>query len=290
MVKFLLYSFILCLSLKASAAAWQLKPGQSELITSYEHKTLTTFYTDPKTKQNAIYGTYSFDVYNIFYQKGINEDYTLGINTKWYNYTAVNSNTDGNNNQNLDDSLLLKNAPSEDFVYFNEDMNYLGDYFSNTENKPLDTKFFLQKALLSKDHSVISIQPGVKFYGSSWDKALELKFLLGHSFKLGPNYSFINIETGVSRNTYRFLEDTENNTTFILDSTLGIGISENNTLMIKNYYKYNGEKNLEESIGEVSLIYRYNQYISWQNGYSTNLNERGIYISESYITGLWLKF
>lgn len=291
MVKFLLYSLLfLLISTFAQAAAWLQDKGKSEMITSYENETLTTYYTDPKTDKNSIYRVYSFDLYNIFYQYGATEDLTLGASTKWYNYNGYSSGVPANNYAESNNSLLLKNAPSEDLVFFAEGESYLNDYYSNTENKPLDTKVFAQTGLWSNDHSTLSIQPSIQFYNYNWNKALELRLLYGHSFKLGKQYSYINIETALNRDTYRFFAKNEDDTTFGLDLTLGLGVTEKNTIMLQYFSKYNGEKQIEVNTGEVSLLFKYNEYLSWQNGYSTNLNDRKEYVTENYITGLWFKF
>lgn len=290
MEKFLLCSLVLLVGISAEAAAWLHDKGKSEFITSYENKTLTTYYTDSQTNQASIYRVYSFDLYNIFYQYGLTEDLNIGASTKWYNYKGFISGVTANNYAESNNSLLLRNAPSEDLVFLAETESYLNDYYRNTENKPLDTKVFIQKSLWTNDHSILSIQPSVQFYNYTWDKALELRLLYGYSFKLGPEYSYINIETALNRETYEFFVKNEDDTTFALDLTLGLGVTENNTLILQSFYKYNGDKQIKENIGEVSLAHKFNQYITWQNGYSTNLNDRNEYISESFITSILLKF
>jgi len=290
MERFLLYSFIIFSAMAAQAAAWLLDKGKSEFIPSYENKTLTTYFTDQETGQNSVYRVYSFDFYNIFYQYGFSNDLNFGLSTKWYNYKGFSSGVPANNYAETQDSLLLRNAPSEDLIYFAETENYLSDYYSNTENKPLDSKVFIQQGLWEDNNSVLSIQPSVQFYNYNWNKALELRLLYGYNFRFWSRDNYINIEAALNRETYEFFSKDENNTTFAFDSTLGLGITENNTIMLQSFYKYNGNKNIDETTGEISLVHKFSPNITWQNGYSTNLNNRKDYISESFLTSIWIKF
>jgi hypothetical protein len=290
MVKLLVYSISLLISSTSLAAAWLQAANESELITQYETKTLTTYYTDPATNNNTNSRVFSFDIYSIFYQYGLNKDLTLGFKTSWYNYKGFKGDNYSKNNY-TNDSLLLKNAPSEEYVFFSENKIMLDDHYRQSENKPSDTNFFAQSELWSNDNSILSIQPSIQFYNVNFDKALELRLLYGYNFQLlEDQYSYINIETAANRRTKEFFVEDINNTTINLDLTFGLKLTKKNTIMFQSFYQYNGGSTLEENIGQVSLVFQYNQYVTWQTGYSTNLINRKQYISDSVITGLWLKF
>lgn len=290
MVKLLIFSILLIIGNEALAAAWLQKPGKSELITLFESQTLTTYFKDPQDTSTNNSRNFYFENYNVLYQYGLNEDFTVGMNSKWYNYKGFTEVGYGDDYSN--DSLLLKNAPSEEYVFFSEEELSLDGTYKQNENKPLESSFFFRKSLWQYEETILSVQPALQFYNQEFDKALELRFLYGQSFKFLKNYSYVNVEAAAGRRTRAFLAEDINNTTFNIDLTLGIGVSKRNTIMLQSFYKFNRALygNEYSNIGQVSLVFKYNEYFAWQSGYSTNLNDRKNYISESITTGVWLNF
>lgn len=287
MVRLLIYSICLLISSTALSGAWLQEPGKSELISQYEHQKITTNYTSPLKKQPPVNKTSSFDIYNILLQYGFNEKLTLGFETKWYNYNgSINLNSNYNNN------ILLKNSPEQNYNFFDEHETRNKNIHKRLENSPLETRFFAQTELYSSENSVFSIQPSINFYTNSLDKALELRALYGYNFKLGSKHSYFNCELAAIRNTHQFTSKNIDSTTLKLDFTLGFSLKRNHTIMLQNFYYYNHGLygNNYSSVGQASWLYHYNKNLSWQTGYATNFTNRNQYISQSVITGIWLKF
>ena len=293
MVKSLVYRLapILILALLSDvtlAGAWLQEGGRSELITEYRKNNLTSFYLDPVKKEQHKSKQFFLEHYNLYYQHGLSDDLTLGLEAKWYNYQGYQQFYPLANNK----SILLKNRPTESYNFFHQYELMLDDGYKLFENDILETKIFSQTKLWSNDNSILSIQPGLGFYKKNSDKALEFKALYGYNFKLGPEYSYLNIEIGTNRSTAKFFTQAEQKNIGQLDLTLGLATTKKHIIMLQLFSKFNIDEYKEENshIIQSSLLYKYNQYIWLQTGYSTNLNRRKHYIEESVMTSLWIKF
>ena len=275
MVRLLVYSLWIFISSISSASAWLQPPRKSELITKYEYKTIIPNQNSPP---------FSFNIYDVFYQYGLNEKITIGLKTQGYNY--ISSNLANYNNRS---KYYIDN---DEDAFTEETESTLYNHYKKSENIPLETKILAQTKIYSKQNSILSIQPSIIFHSQYLDKELELRGLYGYNFKLGSEYSYINIEIAGSRRTYKFFAEEADTTSFKLDLTFALALNKKHTAMFQSFYIYNKALygNNYYNSGEVSWLYKYNEYLTWQTGYATNFTHREQYISQSVITGLWLKF
>ncbi len=263
-----IFSVVLLKSV-AEAGAWLQEKGRSELITKYEYQTLSTYFTDPSTNSRYNSKTFFFEMYNLYYQFGLNEKITIGLDEKWFNYLDYNQ---------------YYFEESEAYSNFEENELKLDSHYKKFENRPYSTKLFAQSSIWSGDNSVISIRPAVESYNTSYDQAFEIALLYGKSFKLGKEYSYVNLEYSVARNPDDVTEK--------LEATLGIAVHAKHTALIQIFcYRNVGilrDQNVD--LGQFSWQIKYNDYFSLQTGYATNLNRRNEYISNAIITGFIFKF
>ena len=111
--------------------------------------------------------------------------------------------------------------------------------------------------------------------------------LYGYNFDLFSKQHYINAEA-----SYAKLFDYDNDLGQILhlDLALGVSVTKKNTAIFQSLNWYDPESKRYCNMGQVSWLYKYNDTISWETGYSTNLSRRNEVITESFITGIWLKF
>ncbi len=261
----------------AFAGAWMKKKGESELDFKYEYKTLLTYYDD-LNGQKYPSKIYEFDIYSLYYQYGTGENMNLIIEEKWFNYKGYK------------DTYLGKE--SESYNFFNQTELTQDNHYRKFENNPYESKFLLQTSLWSSESSIISIQSGLDFYNNNLDRALQINLLYGHSFKLGKEYSYINIEAGIEENTSDSTTYEAQDTYLRLEATLGLTITPKQTLLLQLYNSNSSGifRDQNVNLGQISWVYKYNQNISWQTGYSTNLTKRDKYKTMSIITGIMFKF
>lgn len=253
----------------AKAGAWLQEKGKSELITKYEYQTLSTYFTDPGTNIRYNSKTFFIEMYNIYYQFGFKENFTIGIDEKWFNYLDYN--------QYYFDQNDAYNS-------FEENELKLDSHYKKYENRPYSTKLFAQSYVWSNGASVISIRPAVESYNRTKDQSFEISLLYGGNFRLGKEYSYLNLEYGVARNSDDVTEK--------LEATLGIRVNESHTALLQIFcYKNIGIlRDQDADLGQFSWQIKYNDYLSLQTGYSTNLTRRKEFITHSIITGLIFKF
>ncbi len=245
MVKLLVYSLWIFISSISSASAWLQPPRKSELISKYEYKTII-----PSNNSLPI----SFNIYDVLYQYGFNEKLTIGLKTRGYNYNSAKSANYNNSNYYVDDND----------VFAEESELMIHDSYQKFENTPLETKIFAQTKLWSDQNSILSIQPSVSLCTQYLDKQLELRILYGYNFKLGSEYSYINIELAANRRTYKFLADEIDTTAVKLDLTFALALNKKHTAMFQSFYYHNNAlygSNYYNS-GEVSWLYKYNEHLS----------------------------
>lgn len=276
------YNFILLfLSLfcfEAQAGAWLKQKGESDLSFQYEYKTLFTYYHDQEG-QKHLAKIYFFDLYSLYYQYGLKENINLIIEEKWYNYqSGIN---------------IYKGDDSESYNLYQQSQLMYEDNYRKFENNPFESRFLVQTSLWSSENAIISFQPGVEFYNNNLDRAVEMNLLYGHAFKLGKEYSFINIEFGVGENTStsKYYNEAKH-TQMKLEATIGLAVTSKNMLLLQlfNSNKVGIFRDQKITTGQISWRYKYNESLSWQTGYSSNLTKRDQFRAESIITGITLKF
>ncbi|MEK6734117.1 MAG: hypothetical protein AABY27_03325 [Pseudomonadota bacterium] len=255
--------FIFIFSNNSYAGAWVKNKGESEFIFKFEKNILSDFY------ENKISKIFISDFYSSFYEYGITDKVTFGIEEKWFNYKSYEENYTDN---------------SESYNNFESNELYLDSHFKKFENKPYETKLYLKTPIWKNDNSIFSVKFGPEIYNNDIDKALNLSLLYGYSFLLGKEYSYINIEYEI--------KDNSNTISSKLETSLGISITSKLSFLLQYYgYKNIGiNRNQDIDKGEISTIWKFNDKISWQTGYSTNITKRKEYIVEAYITGISIKF
>lgn len=265
------------LSGNAYGGAWLKKAKESELNVQYEYKTLLNYYTKAADNTKYLSKAFVIELYQIHYQYGINDNLTLVVEEKWYNYKNYQS-------VNHDDG--------EEYNFYHQTELMFNNNYKKFENNPYETKIHLQAALWSNENSILSIKPGFELYNNKLDKALEISALYGYSFKLGKQYSYINIEMGVGKNVNKLLSDGLDTITSKIDISLGIALTKKHTAIFQSFNHKNIGifRNQNSHIGQISMQYQYNKNIAWQSGYSTNLTNRDKYITESIISGITIKF
>lgn len=257
----------------SSAGAWLMKPGASELIATHEYKILTNFYQDQGQKYLA--NIYHFSVYDLFYQYGLNDKWTIGMQTQWFDY-KFNENT-------------YQEEETLNYNIFAANQSALNKDYKLNENKPYSSKFFAQTCLWQYQDTLLSIQPNVRFFTSKYHKSAGVIWSLGHSFQMGIKTGFINIEAGA---------DLSHGASQTLDATIGYWLNSRNMLMIQSFNHLNTKFyhpeffNNEEYHNDlrISYIHKYSKSTTTQVGYSTNTTQRKNYISHSIITGIAIKF
>ncbi len=255
------------------AGAWLQKPKNSEFILQQEYKFLTTYYTKTLSSEPILSKAYIFEIYDAFYQYGINDKLTIGVQTKWFNYNGYIEH-------------YTEDTPEYDFFEANE--LTLDAEYKEHEKNPFETKFFVQTSLWSNKNSIISFQPNISLYTSKLRKSIGASLLYGYSFKIGKRKAFINLEAGIDASHYISTK---------YEATLGYDLTKKYAVMLQSFNRENTKFYHPDTIEEeyyndakASLIYKYNKFISLQTGYSTNISQRNIYSSDSFITSIIIKF
>ena len=133
---------ILFISDIALADAWLKKKGESELNITFEDKVLFSYYKDYADDNAYLSKAFSFEIYGLYYQYGLTDKINLIVEEKWFNYKGY---AESNNNSSFSQEYGLM----------------LDDHYKKFENKPYETKLFIQTSIWSDDNSIISIQPGI---------------------------------------------------------------------------------------------------------------------------------
>ena len=275
MAKLFSYSFLLSIiilfSNNAFAGAWLKKKGESELDFKYENKVLLNYYNNPVDNSTYLSKAFILDLYSLYYQYGINDKLTLVLEEKWFNYKA---------------KIGAYEEDSESYNFYHENEMMLYDHFQKFENNPYITKIALQTSLWQNDSSIISIKPGFGLYNNTLDKTMELSLLYGYSFKLGAQYSYINLEYSIEQDIRDVKYFDSENVFSKFEATLGLAMTPKHTAI----FKLLDDRGHDTKIGQFAWQYQYNQSVAWQTGYSTNLTNRNKYIVESIITSIVMKF
>lgn len=296
-VKLLAYSVCLLKNDISFAGAWLQPKGESELIFQIENKELFSFYKNAIDYENTDSSKYVFQCYDLFYQYGVKKNLTIGFDAKWYNYESQLKDY-----SNLDQSILLKNNDSR-AQYQIEQQYYIDSHYKLYEQSLAEYKFFIQTELWSNEESVISISPSLGGFASNKVNMVGVTLLYGQNFKLVGIPSYINIEVGADNIFDSSLVDSNSvdSMKITIDYTLGMHVSKKQMLLIQSLnstdplqaLKNSGDSSANRefsNIGKISWVYKYNKHVSWQTGYSTNLTNRDQYITNSVVTGLWLRF
>jgi len=277
MAKSSIYKIIpLCLiSDIASAGAWLQPEGKFEIITQFEHNSLHYNDTDYKANINAKAKEFGLHFYDLLIQYGANKNATIGTKFRWFDYKG-----------------FAEYYP-EDYDNFNyaKQIAYSeNNYYQESENHLLKADFFLQNELWSNDHSIFSVQTNFTIYPNNIDTryaAIGVKLLYGQNFSFINKDHYINIELGFDR----ILDELTNRNKMVnLGLTLGIRATKKITAIFQTFSDFYLASRENYHIGQFSLVYHYSKNLSWQTGYSTNLNKRNSYVTQSYITGIWIKF
>ena len=249
-----------------------MKPGSSEFITTHEYKILANFYQDSNQTYPA--NIYHFSVYDLFYQYGLNDKWTIGMQTQWFDYKF---------NENI---YQEEETPS--YNIFAANQSALNKDYKLNENKPYSSKFFVQTCLWQYEDTVLSIQPNIRFFTHKYRKSAGVIWSLGQNFQTGTKTGFINIEAGA---------DLSYNASQTVDVTLGYWINSRNMLMTQLFNRLNTKFYKPEYFEEeyyndlrISYIHKHSKSVYTQVGYSTNTTQRKNYISHSVITGITIKF
>jgi hypothetical protein len=252
----------------AHAGAWLQKKGRSEIIAQYEHETFSNFYHIPQDKDDYLSKEFVSQKYSVFYQYGLKDDITIGFDMKWFNYQSYQQYYSENN---------------ESYNFFHESELTMDNHYKKFENNPYETKVFLQKELWSNEDAVFSIQPSFELYNNVYDKAVGIAGLYGYGFDWGKRHNYLNLEAGIVQYDEGLAEK--------IEVTLGFEVIPENTLMLKFLLRNNVGKDFDQytETGQFSWLYKYNDHISWQTGYSTNIAHRHKYIVNSVITAIWIK-
>jgi hypothetical protein len=268
---------LVLLKCNAYAGAWLKKAKGSELNAQYEYKTLLNYYTKASDNTKYLSKAFILELYQVHYQYGINDKFTLVVEEKWYNYKNY---------------LSAHRDASEEYNFYHQTELMFNNNYRKFENNPYETKLGLQTALWSNENSILSIKPGFELYNNKLDKAIEIVALYGYSFKLGKQYSYINLEIGIGKNVNKLFSSGLDMLTSKIDISLGIALTKKHTAIFQSFNHKNIGifRNQNSHMGQFSWQYQYNKNISWQSGYSTNLTNRDKYINESVISGITIKF
>lgn len=296
-VKLLVCSVCLLKNNISFAGAWMQPKGASEIIFQVENKELFTFYKNAIDHENTDSSLYVFQYYDLFYQYGAKDNLTIGFNAKWYNYQSYLKDY-----SSLNESILLKNNDSR-AQYQIEQQYYIDSHYKLYEQSLAEYKIFAQTELWSNEWSLLSIRPSIGGFASDNINMVGVSFLYGENFKIGSVPGYINIEAGADNIFDSSLVDSSSvdSMKITIDLTLGVSFTEKQMFLIQSLNSTDPLQALKSSgdlsdnrefanIGKVSWVYKYNEYASWQTGYSTNLTNRDQYIANSVITGLWLRF
>jgi len=273
-MKKLLFLAMILINKTVFAGAWMLKPKDSEMIIHNEYKTLVTYYINPTNNSSTPSKAFSFIVYDMFYQYGLNDKINLGMQAKFFDYLGY------------EQIYAEEETPSYEFFEASEltiDQDYL-----RQENNLAELKFFAQTLLWQSEKSIVSLQPNISLYNNGKSQSFGLSFLYGLNFQIGIKTGFINLEAGV---------DASKSASPRFDATIGYALNSRNMIMLQSFNRQNSKFYQDDWFEEshyneirFSYVYKHSKAISVETGYATNISQRRNYISESITTGISIKF
>lgn len=268
---------ILFIKSAAQGGAWSLPKNVSELNVDYEYKFVYSYFFDRTQQQNYLSKVDQFELFNLHYQYGITNKYTLVIEEKWFNYRG---------------SAQVYSGEDHNYEFHQLTDDMYDSHYQKFENNPYQTKLSLQREIFKRSNFVFSLKPGLELYNNKIDKAVELGFLFGVNFDINHKHHYINCEYYLSKNTKELKNSNYDNFTRYLELTYSMGITRKQSILLQLLNQRNEGIFRDQDLTQAKIAWHYDTKagIGVKVGYLTNISRRKNYIIESFSAGVIIRF